>query len=115
MKTRATTASELARELEAQLDEYADERGQILTEAAEYWHRAGEDQRAIELLSEAITMAGEDGGNARVAYADILFDLDRVDEVGPSSLRFDRTDHRLPHRTYWRPSCWRNASSTRKH
>jgi SEC-C motif len=33
VKTRATTAAEFARELEAQLDEYPEERGQILTEA----------------------------------------------------------------------------------
>jgi tetratricopeptide (TPR) repeat protein len=81
VKTRATTAAEFARELEAQLDEYPEERGHVLTEAAEYWHRAGEDHRAIELLTDAIAIGGEDGDNARVSFADVLFDLGRVDEA----------------------------------
>lgn len=79
VQTRFTEAAESARELEAELDEYPDERGEILTEAAEYWHQAGEHHRAIELLTEAVSLGGEDGGIARVTLADVLFDLGRAD------------------------------------
>jgi tetratricopeptide (TPR) repeat protein len=80
MGTGPARAVELARELEAQLDQYPDERGQILTEAAEYWHRAGDHDRAIELLTDAVSLGGEDGGNARVTLAEVLFDLGRAEE-----------------------------------
>jgi len=77
----AAQATVIAEELEAELEDYPDERGQILTEAAEYWHRAGQHDRAIALLTEAVTLGGEDGGTARVALADVLFDLGRGDEA----------------------------------
>jgi hypothetical protein len=44
VKTKDTTAAEFARELEEQLDDYPEERAQLLTEAAEYWRRAGDDE-----------------------------------------------------------------------
>jgi hypothetical protein len=74
-------AARWARDLEAQVDDYPDERGQILVEAGEYWHRAGEHDRAIDTLNRAIALGGEDGGIARVSLADLLFDLDRTDQA----------------------------------
>lgn len=70
-----------ARDLEADLDRYPDERGEILLEAAEAWWAAGEHDRALDLWTEAVSLGGEDGAEARVALADALFDLDRVDEA----------------------------------
>lgn len=77
----ANTAAKIAEELEAQLDEYPDERGEILIEAAGQWRRAGEHDRAIALMTDAIALGGEDGGYARVELASLLFDLGRDDEA----------------------------------
>lgn len=79
--TAQPAPADIARELEADLDEYPDERGEILLEAAGSWQRAGEHGRAIELLNEAIATGGEDGQHARTALADVLFDLGRTDEA----------------------------------
>lgn len=73
--------AEFARELESELEEYPDERGEILLEAGDAWHRAGNRQRAIELLTAAVALGGEDGGNARVGLAEVLFDLGRDQEA----------------------------------
>lgn len=84
--------ADVARELEADLDKYPDERGEILLEAAYSWQHAGEHGRAIELLNEAIAIGGEDGQHARTALADVLFDLDRTEEARAQldMLRADR-------------------------
>lgn len=74
-------AAQWARELEAELTDYPEERGQILLEAGDCWHRAGNHERAIELLTQAIAAGGEDGGNARVTLAEVLFDLDRPEQA----------------------------------
>jgi tetratricopeptide (TPR) repeat protein len=71
----------LARELEADLERHPEDRGELLIEAAGAWQRAGEHDRAIELLNEAIPLGGEDGGAARVQLADLLFELDRTGEA----------------------------------
>ncbi|WP_291412935.1 SEC-C metal-binding domain-containing protein [Actinophytocola sp.] len=71
----------MARDLEAELVEHPEDRGEILIEAADAWHLAGEHDRAVELLTEAAALGGEDGGHARVALAEVLFDLDRGAEA----------------------------------
>lgn len=71
----------VARELEAELDDHPEERGELLVEAGHAWHQAGEHDRAFELLTEAVALGGEDGGHARVALAEVLFDLDRGAEA----------------------------------
>jgi tetratricopeptide (TPR) repeat protein len=95
----SASAAELARELEADLEQYPEERGQILLEAGDAWHRAGQHDRAIELLREGVTLGGEDGANARVALADVLFDLDRADEATAqlAALREDRPSSAMPY------------------
>ena len=77
MTTRS--AADIATELETELELYPDEQGQILIEAAHAWHQTGDHDRAIALLTQAVALGGEDGGEARVALADVLFDLDRVE------------------------------------
>ncbi|WP_054814778.1 SEC-C metal-binding domain-containing protein [Nocardia arizonensis] len=88
-----------AAELEAELDLYPDQRGEILLEAAQYRHRAGNHARAIELLTEAIRTGGEDGGNARVALAEVLFDLGRDTDARTEldTLRHNRTESPVPY------------------
>ncbi|MCG3749638.1 SEC-C metal-binding domain-containing protein [Amycolatopsis sp. Poz14] len=75
------TAAETATQLEAELEKYPEERGEILLEAAQAWRQAGDDDRAIALLTQAVAAGGEDGGNARVELAEVLFDLDRAEEA----------------------------------
>lgn len=91
--------AKLAREVEAQVDDFPDERGDILLEAAELWHRAGDHERAIELLTEVVALGGEDGGCARVALADVLFDLDRGEEAHAQldALRRERPSSPIPY------------------
>ncbi|MEU4444565.1 tetratricopeptide repeat protein [Actinosynnema sp. NPDC050801] len=79
MKT--TTAADIAAQLEADLEQYPDERAQILVEAAETWRRAGDDERAVALLEQVVAEGGEDADEARVALADVLFDLGRVEQA----------------------------------
>jgi tetratricopeptide (TPR) repeat protein len=92
------SAADIAAELEAELEQYPDERAQILTEAAEAWHEAGEHDRAIALLTEVVALGGEESGMARVALADVLFDLDRVEEaqVQLNTLRRERPSSPAP-------------------
>jgi hypothetical protein len=90
--------AEFARQLESNLGEYPGERGEILLEAGDAWHRAGDSQRAIALLTEAIALGGEDGSNARVALADVLFDIGRDEEarVQLEALRAARPSSPMP-------------------
>lgn len=81
MSAPSVDQAKLARKLEEDLTRYPEERGEILIEAAGAWQRAGEYDRAIALLDEAVTLGGEDGGAARVELADLLFELDRDDEA----------------------------------
>ncbi|ROP37807.1 tetratricopeptide repeat protein [Saccharothrix texasensis] len=74
-------AADITARLEADLARYPEERAQILIEAAEEWREAGEHDRAIALLDQVVAEGGEEGGEARVALADLLFGLDRVEEA----------------------------------
>lgn len=64
----------IAQALEADADAYPDERGEILVEAAEAWRRAGDNDRAMEILAELLHDGGEDGCEARVALVDLYFE-----------------------------------------
>jgi tetratricopeptide (TPR) repeat protein len=66
-----------ARELEAQLDEYPDERVDILLEASGQWRRAGDPERAAELLAEVVAVGGVDGAYGRVDLADLYYEQGR--------------------------------------
>jgi tetratricopeptide (TPR) repeat protein len=92
-QVRTKTAADIAAELEAELEHYPDERGQILIEAAQSWHQAGDHDRAVALLTQAIALGGEDGGNARVDLAQVLFDLDRVEQA---QAQLDELRHQRP-------------------
>jgi len=50
-------------------------RGELLVEAGEHWHRAGETTKAIEMMMEAAELGGEDGGYARVSLAGMFVDM----------------------------------------
>ncbi|MFD2468120.1 SEC-C metal-binding domain-containing protein [Amycolatopsis silviterrae] len=78
---RTGTAAETAAQLEAELEQYPEERGEILVEAAQAWRQAGDDDRAVALLTQAVALDGEEGGNARVELAEVLFDLGRTEQA----------------------------------
>ena len=67
------TAHALA--LEAEAEEYPEERGEILMEAAATWRRTGDDARARVLLEGLVADGGEDGCYARMELAAQLLDL----------------------------------------
>jgi thioredoxin-like negative regulator of GroEL len=92
-------STEIARELEAQADDFPDERDEILVGAAESWQRPGDHWQAIGLLTDVIAAGGEDGGNARVTLADVLFDLDQADEARAQldALRRERPSSAMPY------------------
>jgi tetratricopeptide (TPR) repeat protein len=87
----------IAEELQAQPTRYPaddpDERGQILTEAAQAWQRAGEHERAITLLGEAIALGGEDGAGALVALAEVHFDRG---DTAQAQAQLDELRHQRP-------------------
>lgn len=59
----------------------------------------GNHDRAVELLTRAIALGGEDGAHARVTLAEVLFDLDRADDAWTQldGLRRDRIDSAAPY------------------
>jgi tetratricopeptide (TPR) repeat protein len=67
--------------LEAEAEEYPDERGEILLEAAAAWRRAGRADRARDLLEQLIAEGGEDGCLARFTLAEGFFEDGAVDEA----------------------------------
>jgi tetratricopeptide (TPR) repeat protein len=67
--------------LEAEVEQYPDERGEILLEAADAWRRAGRLDRAADLLSRLIIDGGEDGCFAMVQLAEVRFEQGDVDEA----------------------------------
>jgi len=69
------------RELEAQLEEYPDERGEILLELAAVHLELDEPDRAIDIWRDLIVAGGEDGDCARVDLAEHLFDVGRDSEA----------------------------------
>jgi len=60
--------------LEADAEEYPDERGEILVEAAASWRKAGRPERAAELLAQLVEAGGEDGCFARMQVAEYCFE-----------------------------------------
>lgn len=96
---RTGTAAKTAAQLEAEMEKYPDERGEILFEAAQAARQAGDDDRAIALLTQAVALGGEDGGNARVELAEVLFDLGRTEEAQAclDELRSERLASPVPY------------------
>jgi Flp pilus assembly protein TadD len=74
-------AADEARLLEEELEEYPDDREDLLMEVAKAWREAGNHGRAIELLTEAAELGVEDGDCPRVLLAGVLFDAGRDDEA----------------------------------
>jgi tetratricopeptide (TPR) repeat protein len=70
-----------ALELEEQAEEYPEDRGEILMEAAAAWRRAGDDLRARTLLDGLVEGGGEDGCYARVELVAQLLDDGRLDDA----------------------------------
>ncbi|GGU36089.1 tetratricopeptide repeat protein [Lentzea flava] len=71
-------AADKARLLDEDLEE---DREGFLLDAARAWHEAGDHDRAIELLTEAVELGVEDHDHPRVLLAEVLFDLGRDDEA----------------------------------
>jgi tetratricopeptide (TPR) repeat protein len=67
------TSADQVRELEQALEEYPEERGEILLELADAYASAGERERAVEVWRDLIADGGEDGDFARYALAEELF------------------------------------------
>lgn len=75
MTTNRGKAAERAAAVETELASCPpEERPGVLIEAGEWWHAAGNNERAVELFTEAVAAGGETGSLARVAYARLLFD-----------------------------------------
>jgi tetratricopeptide (TPR) repeat protein len=71
----------MARQFELDAVAHPDERAELLIEAAAAWRRAGEPDRAIELLTDLVALRGEDGCFALADLADLYLaigDLDRM-------------------------------------
>lgn len=71
----------MARQFELDAVALPGERAELLFEAAAAWKRAGEPDRAIELLTDLVALRGEDGCFALADLADLYLaigDLDRM-------------------------------------
>ncbi|MEQ4300535.1 SEC-C metal-binding domain-containing protein [Plantactinospora sp. B6F1] len=77
----STSVADEAAALEAEAEQYPDERGEILLEAADAWRRAGRLDRAADLLSRLIIDGGEDGCLAMVQLAEVRFEQGDIDEA----------------------------------
>jgi hypothetical protein len=64
-----------ARELEADAEQFPDERAEILFEAAAAWQDAGDVDRARQLLGDILKLGGIDAGMARVQLAELYLTL----------------------------------------
>ncbi|GAB2844010.1 tetratricopeptide repeat protein [Lentzea nigeriaca] len=71
-------AADKARLLDEDLEE---DREGFLLDAARAWREAGDHDRAIELLTEAIELGIEDHDHPRVLLAEVLFDLGQDGEA----------------------------------
>jgi hypothetical protein len=69
----AATSADQVRELEQALEEYPEERGEILLELAHAYASTGEHERAVEVWRGLIEDGGENGDFARFALAEELF------------------------------------------
>jgi tetratricopeptide (TPR) repeat protein len=63
-----------AEALEADAEDYPDERGEILLEAITTWRRAGFPERAYELIEQLVADGGPDGCFARAQSIDYLYE-----------------------------------------
>lgn len=81
------------RRLERSVGAIPERAGDIALEEAATWQRAGAHDRAIELLRPLTSSGGEDAEHARVALADVLFELGRDVEADAEldALRGSRT------------------------
>jgi tetratricopeptide (TPR) repeat protein len=77
----AMTPVDEAAALEAEAEEYPEERGEILLEAAAAWRRAGRADRARELLARLVAEGGDDACFARFELAEGYFEDGAVDEA----------------------------------
>jgi hypothetical protein len=71
-----STSTERAAQLETHAAEFPEQRGMLLIEAALAWRRAGQSQRATQLIDEVIATGGEDGCYARVQRVEFCLDDD---------------------------------------
>lgn len=69
-----TTGTDRAVALEAEAEEFPDERGSLLLEALVAWRRAGHAERAYELAAELIAGGGSDGCFARCQRVEFLLE-----------------------------------------
>lgn len=90
---RTESAAKTAAQLEAELEQYPEERGEILVEAAQAWRQAGADDRAVALLTQAVALGGEEGDNARIDLAEVLFDLGQAEQA---QAHLDELRHQRP-------------------
>jgi tetratricopeptide (TPR) repeat protein len=98
MPTTTRNPAEFARELEAEVEDFPEDRGSILLDAAWNWQQAGDVDRAIELLNQVLTLGGEDAGCARVSLAEVHFDLCRDADRPSSPVPFDLAGELLEER-----------------
>jgi tetratricopeptide (TPR) repeat protein len=59
---------------------YPEERGSILLEAVEHWRRAGDIDKAVEVLHSVAGLGSEDGELAQLELADLHFERGEDDE-----------------------------------
>ncbi|WP_216213103.1 SEC-C metal-binding domain-containing protein [Amycolatopsis aidingensis] len=71
------TYEEIARDCELAAEQNPEERAQCLIEAADYWHIAGNDERARELYERLLAEPDRGGAEVdpRVSYASFLVDI----------------------------------------
>lgn len=92
-------AANEARLLEEELEENPHDREALLIGVAKAWREAGNHDRAIELLTEAVELDVEDSDCPRVLLAEVLFDLGRDGDARAQlhALRQSRPDSPEPY------------------
>jgi tetratricopeptide (TPR) repeat protein len=76
-----TAPRESLHQFRLELEEYPDQRGEILLDIAHTHRTLGEFEPAEAIMREMIAEGGEDGDYARVSLAELLFDLGRDAEA----------------------------------
>ncbi len=74
-------ARRLAQHLESGSDQWAEDRGEILLEAAHQWRLAGDEERADALVQKVVGIGGDDAAFARFTLAEACFDRGADDEA----------------------------------
>jgi tetratricopeptide (TPR) repeat protein len=69
------------RELEAELEEYPDQRGEILLEMAVSRLEMGERDRAVAIWRDLIAEGGDDGDYARIDFVEYLFGMGQEEDA----------------------------------